>query len=242
MLVLQDAVNAELVRHLVARMWHGYGQPWWMPTHGSGGGGSAMCPAARMTSRPDAGPCLVRVVALARSAGAGFRLCHAVLRVDAVPTQKITKSLDLIAQGREGCPLLQTSGFVAEQLLFPVAKHRRILEVLGLDGALLVAADLGDLPVELAQLRSGAYALFQHRVTPFQRVETSAKLRQQLALPPASGTAGSRLLMDPPGRHQLDHLLTDPVRVNAQAVQHPYGGAVVLAEQAEQEVLGPDVA
>jgi len=67
-----------------------------------------------------------------------------------MPTQKITKSLDFIAQGREGRPLLQTSGFVTEQLLFPVAKHRRILEVLGVDGALLVATDLGDLLVELA--------------------------------------------------------------------------------------------
>jgi hypothetical protein len=82
--------------------------------------------------------------------GLGLWLCRAVLRVDAVPTQKITKSLDLIAQGWEGCPLLQTSGFAAEQLLFPVAKHRRVLEVLGVDGAFLVAADLGDLLVELA--------------------------------------------------------------------------------------------
>ncbi len=32
-------------------------------------------------------------------------------------TEKITESLDLIAQGREGCPLLQASGFVTEQLL-----------------------------------------------------------------------------------------------------------------------------
>ena len=32
-------------------------------------------------------------------------LCRAVLRVDAVSMEKITESLDLIAQGREGCPL-----------------------------------------------------------------------------------------------------------------------------------------
>jgi hypothetical protein len=38
------------------------------------------------------------------------QLCHAVLRVDAVSAEKITESLDLIAQGREGCPLLQASG------------------------------------------------------------------------------------------------------------------------------------
>jgi hypothetical protein len=38
-----------------------------------------------------------------------------------VPTEKFTQSLDLIAQGRKGGPLLQASGFVAEQLLFPVA-------------------------------------------------------------------------------------------------------------------------
>jgi hypothetical protein len=57
----------------------------------------------------------------------------------------------------------------------------------------------------------------------------AAKLRQQLALPPASGAAGSRLLLDPPGRHQPNHLLTDPVRVNAKAVQYPYGYPVVVA-------------
>ena len=34
------------------------------------------------------------------------RLCRAVLRVDAASTEKITESFDLIAQGREGCPLL----------------------------------------------------------------------------------------------------------------------------------------
>jgi hypothetical protein len=57
------------------------------------------------------------------------------LRVDAVSAEKITESLDLIAQGREGCPLLLAGGFVTDQLLFPVAKHRRVLEVLGVDGA-----------------------------------------------------------------------------------------------------------
>ena len=182
-----------------------------------------MCPAARMRSQPDAWSAWSR---WRDRQDVGLRLCHAVLRVDAVSTEKITESLDLIAQGREGCPLLQVSGFVADQLLFPVAKHRRVLEVLGIDGALLVATDLGDLLVELGQVWRGAYALFQHRQAPFQRVETAAKLRQQLALSPASGAAGSRLLLDPPGRHQLDHLLTDPVRVNAQAVQYPYGDTV----------------
>jgi hypothetical protein len=146
---------------------------------------------------------------------AGLRLCRAVLRVDAVSAEKITESLDLIAQGREGCPLLQASGFVTEQLLFLVAKHRRVLEVLGVDGTLLVAADLGDLLVELCQVRRGADTLFQHRQAPIQRVKTAAKLRQQLALPPATGAAGSGLLLNSSGRHQLDHLLTDPVRVNA---------------------------
>jgi len=83
----------------------------------------------------------------------GLRLCHTVLRVDAVPAEQITESLDLIAQGREGCPLLLASGFVTEQLLFPVPEHGRVLEVLGVDGAFLVAADLGDLLVELGQVR-----------------------------------------------------------------------------------------
>ena len=54
-------------------------------------------------------------------------------------------------RGREGGPLLQASGLVIDQSLFPGAEHRRVLEVLRLDGnflvAFLVAADLGDLPV-----------------------------------------------------------------------------------------------
>ncbi len=70
-------------------------------------------------------------------------------------------------------------------------------------------------------------------------------LRCQLALPPAGRAAGSGLLLDPPGRHQLDHMLADPVRINAQAVQYLGGGARALAlafaDQAEQDVLGPDV-
>ncbi len=77
---------------------------------------------------------------------------------------------------------------------------------------------------------------------PIQRVETAAKLGQQLALPSASGPAGFRFLLDPSGRYQLDHLLTDPVRVNAQAVQYPDGYLVVLADKAEQDVHGPEVA
>ena len=64
--------------------------------------------------------------------------------------EKITESLDLIAQRWEGCPLLLARGRGAEQLLFLVAQHGRILEVLGVDGAFLVATDLGDLLVELA--------------------------------------------------------------------------------------------
>jgi hypothetical protein len=45
--------------------------------------------------------------------------------------------------------------------------------------------------------------------------------------------------VDLPGGHQPDHLLTDPVRVNAKAAQYPRGHALVLADQAEQDVLGP---
>ena len=73
------------------------------------------------------------------------RLCGAVLRVDAMTAEKITEPFDLIAQGREGGPLLQASGLAVDQSLFPVAEHRRVLEVLGVDGDFLVATDLGNL-------------------------------------------------------------------------------------------------
>lgn len=61
--------------------------------------------------------------------------------------------------------------------------------------------DLGNLPVELGQVRSGAHALFQHRQAPAHGVELAAKLRQLPALPPAAGAAGSGLLVDLPGGH-----------------------------------------
>jgi len=57
-----------------------------------------------------------RVSEVGRSVG--LRLCRAVLRVDAVPTEKIAEPLDLFAQGRQGCPLLLAGGLVAEQLPF----------------------------------------------------------------------------------------------------------------------------
>ena len=65
--------------------------------------------------------------------------------------EKITEPFDLITQGREGGPLLQASGFVVRQSLFPDAEHRRVLEVLGVDGAFPVTADLGNFPVERGQ-------------------------------------------------------------------------------------------
>src|SRR5215470_3683290 len=118
--------------------------------------------------------------------GCGVRRCRVILRIDAVPAEKIAEPLDLIAQRRKGCPFPLAGGFVVEQLPFPVAQHRRGLEVLGVGGALLVAADLGDLPLELAQARGGAHALLDDRQPPLQRVETAAELRRRLALPAAS--------------------------------------------------------
>ena len=42
-------------------------------------------------------------------------------------------------------------------------------------------------------------------------------------------------------RQQLDHLLADPAGVSAQLDEHLRGDAVVLADQAEQDMLGADV-
>ncbi len=56
---------------------------------------------------------------------------------------------------------------------------------------------------------------------------------------------------DPPGRvaaltgletgDQLQHGVTDPVQVGTELDQHLRGHALTLADQAEQDVLGPDV-
>jgi len=42
-----------------------------------------------------------------------------------LPTEKIAKSLDLLAQRRKGCPLLFPGGLVIDQLALPIAQHAR---------------------------------------------------------------------------------------------------------------------
>jgi hypothetical protein len=76
------------------------------------------------------------------------------------------KVLDLVGQGWKvpvrGCPLLLTGGLLDEQLPFPVAQRCRVLEILGVDGGLLIAADLRDLLVEDAHVRSCTHAILNH--------------------------------------------------------------------------------
>jgi GNAT superfamily N-acetyltransferase len=111
--------------------------------------------AARFYRREGASDYLNTFIMPVRKSLAGYhddpagevRLCGAVLRIDAMAAEKITESFDLITQGREGGPLLQASGLVVDQPLFPDAEHRRVLEVLGIDGAFLVATDLDNFPI-----------------------------------------------------------------------------------------------
>ena len=71
--------------------------------------------------------------------------------------------------------------------------------------------------------------------------ELVEQLRGLLALAAAAG-AGRRALAAPAGAGQHpDHLVADLVGVGVEVEQDPRGDALVLADQAEQDVLGADV-
>ena len=53
--------------------------------------------------------------------------------------------------------------------------------------------------------------------------------------------AGTLVLLALVAAQQLDNLLTDPVEVGAELDEHLGGHTLTLANQAEQDVLGPDV-
>jgi hypothetical protein len=83
-----------------------------------------------------------------------------VASVDAVlaeqgmqPLHLAAEAVDLLGQRRQvrvsGQPLVLAGGLVGEQLPFPVSQRRGLLEVLGVDGRLLVLA-----PQRLMRLRS----------------------------------------------------------------------------------------
>jgi hypothetical protein len=57
-----------------------------------------------------------------------------------------------------------------------------------------------------------------------------------------AGCTGADRLLALVAGEQLDDLLADPGQVGAEALQHLGGHALALAHQAEQHVLGPDVA
>ena len=58
------------------------------------------------------------------------------------------------------------------------------------------------------------------------------------AWPTDTGALGLLALVS---REQLDHLLAHPVEVGAELDEHLGGDALALADEAEQDVLGPDV-
>lgn len=61
-----------------------------------------------------------------------------------------------------GLPLLLPLGLRGQQLLLLVAERGCLLEVLGVDGRLLVAADVRDLLVELAEVRRSGHPADAH--------------------------------------------------------------------------------
>jgi hypothetical protein len=145
---------------------------------------------------------------------------------DPVPAKQLPQPLDLAVQVlvlldnrpkvHPGCPGLLLLGHPRKQLAFLVAQACRPLELLGVDRSLLLPAHLGELLLRLAELLG-----HRHADQP----------RPRNCLLTADGVAGQ----------QLDDLLADPRQVAAQPDQHLGGHPLTLADQPEQDVLGPDV-
>src|SRR5690242_5557257 len=121
------------------------------------------CPAGVEVARSD----------LACAALPGLTSGWRVFRVDAVLTKQGADPLDL---GREltgllgwvllrrvpGGPLLLPRGLSGPQLLLPVALRGGLLEVLGIDGSLLLGAGYLDLLVQVAGVGSSSGLLPGH--------------------------------------------------------------------------------
>src|SRR5215469_15375180 len=131
-----------------------------------------------------------------------------------MPPEKLSQALDLGAQRRKvyarGGQVLLAGGSLGEQLLLRVAQRGRALEVLGVDGGLLVAADLRERLVEVA--RSGAHAALEGRQAPLDRAEAGNDLSHLLARRPGYRTAHriSRLVLAVV--QQDDHMPANPAR------------------------------
>src|SRR5690349_18158126 len=154
-----------------------------------------------------------------------------VLGVDAVLTEQGAEPLDLggeltgllgqvLLRRVPGGPLLLPCGLSGQQLLLPVAQRDGPLEVLGIDGRLLLGAGCLDLLIQVTGVKSDPGPRLGH-------LQASLHSRPGLF---------SRAPVQ-----QLDDLLADPVLVGAQLDQHLRGHAVSLTDEAEQYVLGADV-
>src|SRR5258708_28669773 len=214
------------------------------------------CPRSPSKRRWPASP--VRASRPARPARTGFRmpavpsrrLRSAVLRLDPLLAGQAAQALGLAAQPVEslgqggkiqlcGGPLLLPGGLLGEQHPFPVAQCRRGLVVLGPGGRLLLAPGPRYLLVEITHVRSGTDALLDGGQARVDRLEPGDGLRQQPPIPHVGRVAargpGPVPLLLPGVLQQLEHLLADPVQVGAQRGQHLRGGALALADEAEQD-------
>jgi hypothetical protein len=160
------------------------------------------------------------------------------LRVDAVLTEQGAEPLELVGELLASLgqlrqrrvpagPLLSPRGLVGQQLLLPVAQRGGLIEVLGIDGRLLLGAGCLDLLVQVTGVGSDPDPLLNGRQPLLDRLQANLRSRPRLL---------SRVPVQ-----QLDDLLAHPVQVSAQPDQHLRGHAVVLADEAEQDVLGADV-
>src|SRR5271170_3199045 len=134
-----------------------------------------------------------------------------------------------------GGALLLPRGLAGQQFLLLVTPLRGLLKVARVDGGFLLAADLGDLLVQVSSVRPDAHPLFNGRQPAPEHVQASVHPHHRYDLPRRPPTR-----LRPQVADELDDLLAHLVQVGAQPDQHLRGHAIALADQAEQDVSGAD--
>jgi hypothetical protein len=148
-----------------------------------------------------------------REALPGFTSGWLVLRIDAVLAEQGAEPLDLLGELLDpfgqirqrrvpGGPLVPLRGLGGQQFLLPVTQRRGLLKVLGVDGGFLLAADLGDLLIQLTGLRTGPNSLLDGREPLLDRLQASLQHFRQAECP--QGRCGRHGLLSLVSVQQLD--------------------------------------
>ena len=113
------------------------------------------------------------------------------MRVDAALAEQGVEAFDLVSellaslgQFRQrrvpGGPLLSPRGLVGQQLLLPVAQRGGLIEVLGIDGSLLLDADCPDLLIQVTGVGPDSDPLLNGRQPLLDRLQANPRSRPGL--------------------------------------------------------------